>query len=46
MDFVKFQKIPRLNRECIVTEKIDGTNAQVWISEDLSEVRAGHKGDG
>lgn len=43
MEFVKFPKIPRLNRECIVTEKIDGTNAQIWISEDLSEVRAGSR---
>lgn len=29
--FVEFPKIPRLNREIIVTEKIDGTNAHVWI---------------
>ena len=25
------QKIPRLNRDMIITEKIDGTNAQIWI---------------
>jgi len=31
MEFIKFNKIPRLNRECIVTEKIDGTNAQVYV---------------
>jgi hypothetical protein len=31
MKFVEFPKIARLNREVIVTEKIDGTNAQVTI---------------
>lgn len=30
-DFVPFPKMARLTRECIVTEKIDGTNAQVYI---------------
>lgn len=30
-DFVEFPKMARLSRECIVTEKIDGTNAQVFI---------------
>lgn len=34
MDFVSFPKIPRLNREIIVTEKIDGTNAQICITQD------------
>lgn len=34
MDFVGFPKIARYSRECIVTEKIDGTNAQVWIPTD------------
>lgn len=33
-DFVEFPKIPRLSREIIVTEKIDGTNAQVHITDD------------
>ena len=33
MDFVAFQKIPRLKRECVITEKIDGTNALIWIGE-------------
>lgn len=40
MEFRGFPKIPRLSRECIVTEKIDGTNASVWISDDGSEIRA------
>ena len=33
MEFESFQKIPRLRRDCIVTEKIDGTNGQILITE-------------
>lgn len=33
MIFTEFDKIPRLNRNCTITEKIDGTNAQVYIKE-------------
>jgi hypothetical protein len=33
IDFMPFQKIPRLNRECVITEKIDGTNACIHITE-------------
>ena len=33
MEFVEFKKIPRLSRECIVTEKIDGTNGVICITE-------------
>lgn len=32
-EFTQFQKIPRLSRECVVTEKIDGTNACIYIGE-------------
>lgn len=32
--FVPFPKIARLNRLVIVTEKIDGTNAQIHITDD------------
>ena len=32
--FVEFPKMPRLSREIIITEKIDGTNASVTITED------------
>jgi len=32
-EFTPFGKIPRLNRECVVTEKIDGTNAQIYITD-------------
>lgn len=33
MQFAPFPKIARLNRNCTITEKIDGTNAQVAIIE-------------
>lgn len=32
--FVEFPKIARLKRGCVITEKIDGTNAQIRIEED------------
>lgn len=32
-EFESFGKIPRLSREIVVTEKIDGTNAQIFIGE-------------
>jgi hypothetical protein len=31
--FEAFPSIPRLFRECWITEKLDGTNAQVYVSE-------------
>ncbi len=31
MSFEAFPKIPRLFRDCVITEKIDGTNAQILI---------------
>lgn len=34
--FETFRKIPRLNREIVITEKLDGTNAQVIVPEDPS----------
>jgi hypothetical protein len=34
MEFVGFPKMARLSREVVVTEKIDGTNAQIFIGED------------
>jgi hypothetical protein len=42
-DFKPFPKIARLNRECVVTEKIDGTNASIFISDDGSEFVAGSR---
>jgi len=34
MEFHEFKKIPRLSRECVITEKIDGTNGVIYIGED------------
>lgn len=38
MDFKPFGKIARLSRDIIITEKIDGTNAQIAISDDMSPI--------
>lgn len=43
MDFQPWPKLHRLFRDITVTEKIDGSNAQVWISDDLQTVRAGSR---
>lgn len=40
--FIPFPKIARLNRLVVVTEKIDGTNAQVYITDD-GQVYAGSR---
>lgn len=42
MDFVGFPKMARLSREVIITEKLDGTNAQVFIDQD-GNIRAGSR---
>jgi len=34
MEFIGFPKIARISREVIVTEMIDGTNVQIYITED------------
>ena len=34
LEFREFPKIARLSREVIISEKIDGTNAQILITED------------
>ena len=37
-EFEPFPKVPRYNREIVVTEKIDGTNASVhWVHEESIE---------
>ena len=33
-EFEAFPKIARLSRECVITEKLDGTNAAIVITED------------
>jgi len=42
MEFKEFQKIARLNREVIVTEKLDGTNACIVISDDGKLIKEKH----
>jgi len=42
-EFVKFPSIPRLSRPMVVTEKIDGTNASIYVPEDGSAVIAGSR---
>ena len=39
-EFTGFPKIPRLSRECVISEKIDGTNACVYISNE-GDIQAG-----
>lgn len=41
-EFIEFAKMPRLSREIIITEKIDGTNAQICITEE-GELFAGSR---
>lgn len=41
-EFIAFPKMARLSRQIIITEKIDGTNAQVFVGEDGS-IRAGSR---
>jgi hypothetical protein len=42
-EFKPFDKIARLNREVVVTEKIDGTNGLVFVSDDFAVVKAGSR---
>lgn len=41
-EFEAFKKIPRLNRDIVITEKIDGTNASVLITPE-GEIYAGKR---
>ena len=41
-EFKGWNKIFRLNRECVITEKIDGTNGVIYISED-NQILAGSR---
>lgn len=41
--FVDFPKIHRLNRTVVITEKIDGTNAQIYINDAGDRVFAGSR---
>lgn len=42
-EFKPWKPIPRLARDCVITEKIDGTNGIVWVSEDKERVLAGSR---
>ena len=41
--FVEWPKIARFSRDVVVTEKIDGTNAQVYVNDTMTEVFAGSR---
>ena len=41
-EFKEFPKMARLSRECIITEKLDGTNAQIYI-DDNGVIMAGSR---
>jgi hypothetical protein len=44
-DFKPFDKIPRWDgsQHIVITEKIDGTNAQIVINDDCNELRCGSR---
>ncbi len=42
-EFPSFPKIFRLNREVIATEKLDGTNGLIYISDDLTQFKIGSR---
>ncbi len=39
-EFEPFAKIPRLKRELVITEKLDGTNSQIMITYDAPPIKA------
>ena len=43
LEFQGWPKIPRLFKDMVITEKIDGTNAQIFISDDGHIVVAGSR---
>jgi hypothetical protein len=43
-EFKEFSKIPRLNRDICISEKIDGTNAQILIEPIVLEAQGGTRG--
>lgn len=42
-EFYSFPKIPRLHRTLVITEKLDGTNASVYVPEDDGPLLAGSR---
>lgn len=45
MEFREFGKIARLSRDCVITEKIDGTNGQIFIKNIDSFLAEGNELD-
>ena len=43
IEFINFNKISRWSREVIVTEKIDGTNSQIYIDDTGTQIYAGSR---
>ena len=43
IEFKEFPKMARLSREIIITEKIDGTNGCIFISEDMNGFLVGSR---
>lgn len=41
--FQSFAKMPRLFRDMVITEKIDGTNAQIFIADDFETIKVGSR---
>jgi hypothetical protein len=42
-EFIGFPKMARLSREVIVTEKIDGTNGQIFIDDEGKQIHVGSR---
>jgi len=42
IEFKPFPRMPRLFRDCVITEKLDGTNGVVFVGDD-GQVRAGSR---
>lgn len=43
MEFQSFPSIPRLSRDCVVSEKIDGTNAQIAFDDNSQLIGIGSR---
>lgn len=41
--FQAFDKIARLNRDVVITEKIDGTNGLIYIADDFETMKVGSR---
>ena len=39
LDFVKFPKMARLSRECVISEKLNGSNGHIYITEKTPETQ-------